>query len=102
MDLERANRIVKPRPRTKVSPRGPSARVSAEQDPFRQLGIDPLREVNNPVLLNHFVSDMGKIQGRGKTGLTWWSQRKMGKAIRRARNMGIIPILSRYRHPYSR
>lgn len=38
---------------------------------------------------------MGKIYGRPVTGLTLKSQRKLGKAIRRAKMMGIIPNLSK-------
>lgn len=38
---------------------------------------------------------MGKIYGRNITGLTSRSQRRLGKAIRRARMIGIIPQLSR-------
>lgn len=38
---------------------------------------------------------MGKIKPRSQTKLTWRSQRRLGKAIRRAKMMGIIPVLSR-------
>lgn len=38
---------------------------------------------------------MGKILPRNVTGLTRKSQRYVGKAIRRARAMGILPVLSR-------
>ena len=38
---------------------------------------------------------MGRIQPRNVTGLTRKSQRQVGKAIRRARAMGILPVLSR-------
>lgn len=49
----------------------------------------------NSTLLSHFVTDMGKIRKRADTQLTWKNQRRLGKAIRRAKMMGIIPVLSR-------
>jgi small subunit ribosomal protein S18 len=45
--------------------------------------------------MSAFVTEMGKIKPRSVTNLTWRSQRKLGKAIRRAKMMGIIPQLSR-------
>ena len=74
---------------------GPPARASLRSDAFRQLGVDPLKESFNRPLLDEFITEMGKIKGRAKTQLTWWSQRKVGKAVRRARNMGIIPMFCR-------
>lgn len=38
------------------------------EDPFDVLGLDPLHEYKNYRLLSHFVSDMGKILPREKTG----------------------------------
>jgi small subunit ribosomal protein S18 len=61
---------------------------------FYQLGLDPLSECQNPALLAGFLSEMGKIYGREVTGLTTKNQRRLGKAIRRAKMMGVIPILS--------
>lgn len=80
------------------SPRmGPSAAEASfpSSDPFLHLGTNPRFEFLNPTLLNHFLSDMGKIQGRNVTGLTRKSQRAVGKAVRRARAMGIMPTLGK-------
>ncbi|KAM5540401.1 hypothetical protein V8D89_005859 [Ganoderma adspersum] len=74
---------------------GPDARASRYLDPFHQLGIDPLRESLNSALLSRFVTPMGKIKKRSETNLTWRNQRRVGKAIRRAKMMGIIPVLSK-------
>jgi small subunit ribosomal protein S18 len=74
---------------------GPPSRESRYQDMFHQLDIDPTKEAQNPTLMAAFVSEMGKIYGRNVTNLTTKNQRKLGKAIRRAKMMGIIPILSR-------
>ncbi|CAO3642025.1 unnamed protein product [Cunninghamella blakesleeana] len=60
------------------------------EDPFDVLGLDPLHEYKNYRLLSHFVSDMGKILPREKTGLTAKNQRKLAKAVKRARAMGIM------------
>ncbi|KAA1466311.1 hypothetical protein DENSPDRAFT_831118 [Dentipellis sp. KUC8613] len=77
---------------------GPSTDVSRRLDAFHQLNIDPLLEATNPALMSHFVSEMGKVKGRPETNLTWRSQRRLTKAIRRAKMMGIMPILSRSPH----
>ncbi|PAV21001.1 mitochondrial ribosomal s18 [Pyrrhoderma noxium] len=68
-------------------------REARQSDIFLQLGIDPRREVDNVPLLSSYVSRLGKIQPRTITGLTQRSQRLLGKAIKRAKHMGILPIL---------
>ena len=74
---------------------GPDAETSKRTDIFYQLGIDPLDECTNSTLMASFVTTMGKIKPRAQTGLTWKNQRRIGKAIRRAKMMGIIPVHSR-------
>lgn len=46
-----------------------------------------------------FLNPMGMIKSRAQTGLTWKSQRRVGKMIRRARHMGIIPKWSNVPRP---
>ncbi|RUS22269.1 ribosomal protein S18-domain-containing protein [Endogone sp. FLAS-F59071] len=58
------------------------------QDPFDALGLDPLKEYKNYTLLSSFISEMGKILPREQTGVTAKNQRKLAKAIKRARAMG--------------
>ncbi|KAF7721376.1 hypothetical protein EC973_004820 [Apophysomyces ossiformis] len=58
------------------------------EDPFDALGLDPLHEYKNFRLLSEFVSDIGKILPREQTGLTAKNQRKLARAIKRARAMG--------------
>jgi ribosomal protein S18 len=79
---------------------GPGAAESRKNDWFYQLGIDPLDEAMNSRLLSYFVTDMGKIKSRADTKLTWRNQRRVTKAIRRAKMMGIIPILYKQIHKY--
>jgi small subunit ribosomal protein S18 len=74
---------------------GPGAAESRRNDYFYQLGIDPLDEAMNPRLLSYFVSEMGKIKSRAENKLTWRNQRRLTKAIRRAKMMGIMPILNK-------
>lgn len=84
--------------------------TTPSQDPFDVLGLDPLHEYKNYKLLSKFVSDMGKILPREQTGniyiyimiycyyeltavtigLTAKNQRKLAKAVKRARAMGLM------------
>jgi len=75
---------------------GPGAAESRKNDWFYQLGIDPLDEAMNPRLLSYFVSDLGKMRSRADTKLTWRSQRRLTKAVRRAKMMGVMPILNKH------
>ncbi|PIA19155.1 ribosomal protein S18 [Coemansia reversa NRRL 1564] len=65
-------------------------------DPFVLLGMNPLKEYKNTVLLSQFVTEMGRIKARHKTGITAKSQRRIAKAIRRARSFGLIPVTKRF------
>ncbi|EPQ25626.1 uncharacterized protein PFL1_06806 [Pseudozyma flocculosa PF-1] len=49
----------------------------------------------NGAILSAYISEMGKIMPRSATGLTRKSQRNIGKAVRRARAMGLLPVMSR-------
>ncbi|TKA55333.1 hypothetical protein B0A53_02257 [Rhodotorula sp. CCFEE 5036] len=82
-----------PRPDfSQAFPLGPPTAYAHTHDPFIRYGIDPVEDAQlNPSLLSEFVTTMGKIKPRGKTGLQRKTQRKVGKAIRRARSMGIMP-----------
>jgi small subunit ribosomal protein S18 len=42
-----------------------------------------------------FINPVGKILTRAETGLTWKSQRRAGKLVRRARAMGVISYFPR-------
>jgi small subunit ribosomal protein S18 len=48
------------------------------------------RETN---LLKRFISSLGKIKSRKKTHLCASHQRKLAKAIKRARIMGLLPFV---------
>lgn len=75
-----------PRPDfTRAHPLGPPTSAALTHDPFIRLGISPLSSPMNVHLRTDFLTNMGKIQSRGKTSLQRSSQRKMAKAVRRAR-----------------
>ncbi|WWD17027.1 ribosomal protein S18 [Kwoniella shandongensis] len=84
-----------PRPYPRPPLLGPPKKVAARIDPFHLTKTSPLDHDLNPLFALAFVSPMGKIKGRAETGLTWKSQRKVGKLVRRARAMGLI---SRWRN----
>lgn len=67
-------------------PLGPPKTAARTLDPFVRFGLDPLdASPMNPWLRTEYCTTMGKIKSRGKTGLQRGSQRRMGKAVRRAR-----------------
>ena len=45
-------------------------------------------------LLKHFISERGKILPRRVTGTSSKNQRKVAKAIKRARIMGLLPFVA--------
>ncbi|KAF8341309.1 uncharacterized protein EI90DRAFT_1719932 [Cantharellus anzutake] len=95
-DFKKNRRLDKPQRQPQYVPRfGPGARLAAHNDPFLHLDIDPLKEAMNDALLSRFLTTMGKIKRRNETGLSRKSQRRIGKAVRRARSMGILPMMSR-------
>ncbi|KAF8631595.1 hypothetical protein AX15_002343 [Amanita polypyramis BW_CC] len=93
-DLSYKFRRAGPPPSSKWPEVGPLPAKARYHDVFYQLDMDPLSQASNPAILAEFMSEMGKIIGRPRTGLTMKSQRRLGKAIRRAKMMGVIPILS--------
>jgi small subunit ribosomal protein S18 len=42
-------------------------------------------------LLQTFISENGKIMPRRLTGVSAWQQRKLSEAIKRARNLALLP-----------
>lgn len=59
-------------------------------DPFYLSRTSPLDHAMNPHMANQFVDNLGRLKPRAKTGLTWKSQRLVGKMVRRARAMGVV------------
>ena len=46
-------------------------------------------------LLSNFTSGLEKIKARKKTGTCAYHQRRLAKAIKRARSFGLLPVTSR-------
>ncbi|KAF8812322.1 hypothetical protein BYT27DRAFT_7159584 [Phlegmacium glaucopus] len=92
-DLTYQTRTYEPRRPKKSNVALPSS-TCRYRDPFYQLDLDPRDFTANPLVLSEYLSEMGKIQGRAHTHLTAKNQRLLGKTIRRAKMMGIIPHLS--------
>lgn len=46
-------------------------------------------------LLKKFISGLGKIRSRKKTGLCASHQRKLSRAIKRARHLGLLSPMSK-------
>ncbi|KAJ3314829.1 hypothetical protein HDV04_005250 [Boothiomyces sp. JEL0838] len=66
--------------------RKPRQEVLPTEDIFAKLNVDPLKEYK-----------MGHIQPRRKTGLSLDNQKKLAKAIKRARAFGILPFSYQYK-----
>jgi small subunit ribosomal protein S18 len=47
-------------------------------------------DFENTLILKKFLSSLGKIKSRKKTGLCASHQRKLAKAVKRARNLGLL------------
>ena len=80
---------------------GPSKAQAIQSDLIHINGLNPGNpclhddSYKNAAILANYVSEMGKIMNRASTGLTRKSQRAVGKAVRRARSMGLLPVMSR-------
>lgn len=59
------------------------SRISAEK-------IDYI-DYKDVKLLQAFIAENGKIMPRRLTGVTAWQQRKLTEAIKRARNIALLP-----------
>lgn len=80
---------------------GPTKKEAIQQDLIHRNLLKPGKpsladdSYKNAAILAQYVTEMGKIMGRASTGLTRKSQRGVGKAVRRARSMGLLPVMSR-------
>ncbi|KAL5530382.1 hypothetical protein ACEPAF_6640 [Sanghuangporus sanghuang] len=77
-------------------PLGPG-REARYRDIFLQHEIDPRREAHNEELMSAYMSRLGQIKPRSVTNLSQRSQRLVGKAIKRAKMMGVVPVFSNTR-----
>ncbi|KAG0202167.1 hypothetical protein BGX28_005248 [Mortierella sp. GBA30] len=59
-------------------------------DELKILKLNPVVEYKNATLLSHYISPLGRLLSREQTGLSAKNQRRVTKAVRRARAMCII------------
>lgn len=52
-------------------------------------------DFKNTALLKRYISGLGKIRPRKKTGLCAKHQRRLSKAIKRARHLGLLSATSK-------
>ncbi|KAI9190202.1 hypothetical protein H9P43_001635 [Blastocladiella emersonii ATCC 22665] len=64
-------------------------------DAFKAMGTNPLALYKDAGVLGNFVTETGMIMHRKNTNLTAKHQRKLTKAIKRARAMGLMPYTYR-------
>jgi ribosomal protein S18 len=57
---------------------------------FCQKGIKEI-DFKNAELLKKFISGLAKIRAKKRTGTCSQHQRKLAKAIKRARHLGLLP-----------
>jgi small subunit ribosomal protein S18 len=50
-------------------------------------------DFKNTQLLKRYLSTLGKIKPKKKTGVCSFHQRKLARAIKRARYLGLLPYL---------
>jgi small subunit ribosomal protein S18 len=61
---------------------------------FCQRNIEEI-DFKNTILLKKFLSLSGKIKPRKKTGVCAFHQRRLKKAIKRARYLGLLPYIAK-------
>lgn len=64
----------------------------ASRDYFNTYGTEPTYK--DPDTLRKFITPRGKIVDRDKSRLTARNQRKLSKAIKQARYLGLLPYTS--------
>lgn len=75
-------------------PGGPGGRGRGRRQPFPKT-ISPL-DYKNTDLLSRYLTESGKIKPRRKTGATAKQQRILSKAIKRARQLALLPYTGQH------
>lgn len=60
---------------------------------YYRISDDRIIDYKNTDLLRRYISSFGKIVSRKRSGLSVQQQRKMARAIKRARTMGLLPFV---------
>ena len=65
-----------------------------KRDPFKERGVDKFIDFRDVRLLTRFLNEQGKLLPARITGAPAKMQRKLTKAIKRARHLALIPFVS--------
>ncbi|KAI9104500.1 ribosomal protein S18 [Phlyctochytrium arcticum] len=65
------------------------------EDICAKLRINPLDRYKDVTFLSQFLTQMGYIKPHDQTGLSLTNQRKLAKAVKRARAVGLLPTTYR-------
>ena len=71
------------------------APIKAEARRYSKLPREELDKIDykNIALLQRFITERGKIRSRRVTGLSRRDQTKMARAVKRARELGLLPYV---------
>lgn len=78
----------------KRKPRRPAPAPAAKKNLLNSLGL-AIVDYKDTKTLRLFISERGKIRSRRVTGLTVQQQREVATAIKNAREMALLPYVSR-------
>jgi small subunit ribosomal protein S18 len=80
---------------TKEKPRRGKPGMKGEVRRYSKLPREELDKIDykNVALLQRFVTERGKIRSRRVTGLSRRDQSKMARAVKRAREVGLLPYV---------
>jgi len=69
------------------------ARTSSRRRRVSRLSAEKIDYIDykDVKLLQSFIAENGKVMPRRLTGVTAWQQRKLAEAIKRARNLALLP-----------
>jgi small subunit ribosomal protein S18 len=68
--------------------------MTTKKQKFSIIGSDQKIDYKDIDLLKLFITDQGKILPRRATGITVQQQRKIAKAIKRARVLSLLPFVA--------
>jgi small subunit ribosomal protein S18 len=83
------------RPTTKEKPRRGRPGMKGEVRRYSKLPREEIDKIDykNIALLQRFVTERGKIRSRRVTGLSRRDQSKMARAVKRSRELGLLPYV---------
>jgi small subunit ribosomal protein S18 len=83
------------RPTTKEKPRRGKPGMKGEVRRYSKLPREEIDKIDykNIALLQRFITERGKIRSRRVTGLSRRDQSKMARAVKRAREIGLLPYV---------